>query len=66
VEAIRYAAAAIYYALPNLERFNLKGEISTLAAVPFSRVVGGIAYGALYSAIFLVVAAILFERRDLK
>ncbi len=64
--AARYLAAGIFYALPNLEKLNLKSEVATLAAVPLSRVAGAVGYGALYSVLFLILAAVVFNRRDLK
>jgi Cu-processing system permease protein len=64
--AVRSIAAAVFYAMPNLERLNLKSEISTLTPVSLARFGGGIVYGLLYAALFLAIAAVVFERRDLK
>ena len=66
VQAVKSLAAAIYYALPDLERLNLKSEVSTLTAVPLSRVVASAGYGLLYAGLFLTLAAFVFSRRDLK
>lgn len=63
---VRGVSAAVFYALPGLERLNLKSEVSSLASVPLSRVVSAAAYGILYSVLFLALAAAVFERRDLK
>ncbi len=65
-ETMRYLAAGIFYAMPNLERLNLKTEVSALTDVSWARVAGGAAYGLLYSLLFLSIAAVIFERRDLK
>ena len=63
---VRNCSAALFYVMPNLERFNLKSEVSTLKEVGLDRVGGAIAYGALYAVIFLVLAAAFFDRRDMK
>jgi Cu-processing system permease protein len=66
VAAARYLAAGLFYALPNLDRLNLKSEVSALTEVPLARVGSAAAYGLLYSVFFLAIAAVLFQRRDLK
>jgi ABC-type transport system involved in multi-copper enzyme maturation permease subunit len=62
----RAIGTGIYYVLPNLERLNLKGEVSLLKEVPAERVVFSTLYGLLYAAAFLLLAVALFRRRDLK
>lgn len=64
--AVKGLAAAIYYALPDLERLNLKSEVATLTEVSVARVASAAAYGILYSLLFLALAAAVFNRRDLK
>lgn len=62
----RGLSAGIYFALPDLERLNLKTEVSALTDVAMTRVAASAAYGLLYAMLFLLVAALVFERRDLK
>lgn len=64
--AVKGLAAAIYYALPDLERLNLKSEVATLTEVSFAHVGSAAVYGLLYSLFFLTLAAAVFNRRDLK
>jgi len=59
-------ANVLYYGLPNLERFNIKGEVVHHIAVSAERVVWSTLYGFAYIAALLVLAAIIFQRRDFK
>ncbi|MFO0775795.1 MAG: ABC transporter permease [Nitrospiraceae bacterium] len=55
---------ALYYTLPNLERFNLKGHV--IHHLPFSGtdMALTLAYGLTYSALLLLVASLIFQKRD--
>lgn len=64
--AVKAVAAAVYYALPDLERLNLKSEVATLTEVPLRQVAEAAGYGLIYSLLFLAIAATVFSRRDLK
>lgn len=55
---------AIYYILPNLERFNLKGQVIHKVNVVGTDVLLTTAYGLAYAAFLLVLASIIFQRRD--
>ncbi|TKS61606.1 MAG: hypothetical protein EWM72_00354 [Nitrospira sp.] len=55
---------AIYYVLPNLERFNLKGHVIHHIDVPATDLVLTTAYGLTYAAFLLLLASIIFQRRD--
>lgn len=55
---------AIYYVLPNLERFNLKGHVIHHIEAPPTDLVLTAAYGLTYVAFLLLLASIIFQRRD--
>jgi ABC-type transport system involved in multi-copper enzyme maturation permease subunit len=55
---------AIYYVLPNLERFNLKGQVIHKVNVVGTDVLLTTAYGLAYAGLLLVLASIIFQRRD--
>jgi ABC-type transport system involved in multi-copper enzyme maturation permease subunit len=55
---------AIYYVVPNLERFNLKGHVIHQLNVGAGDLALMISYGVLYAALLLGLAAAVFERRD--
>ena len=55
---------AIYYILPNLERFNLKGQVIHKVNVVGTDVLLTTAYGLAYAGLLLVLASIIFQRRD--
>ena len=54
----------LYYAMPNLERFNLKGQvIYNTAPDPYDLALI-LVYGLLYTAVLLLMASAIFHRRD--
>jgi ABC-type transport system involved in multi-copper enzyme maturation permease subunit len=55
---------AIYYVLPNLERFNLKGHVIHHVDIPITDLALTAAYGLTYTVFLLVLASIIFQRRD--
>lgn len=55
---------AIYYVLPNLERFNLKGQVIHQVNISGTDVLLTTAYGLAYAGLLLVLASIIFQRRD--
>jgi len=57
--------AALYYLLPNLERFNFKTEVVHDLAIPLPAVGWGIVYGLAYTSLVLLLACVRFGRRDL-
>jgi ABC-type transport system involved in multi-copper enzyme maturation permease subunit len=57
--------AAVYYLLPNLERFNFKTEVVHGLPIPLAAVGWAILYGVAYTGLVLVLACVRFERRDL-
>ena len=56
----------LYYVFPNLAHFSFRSE-SAVGMVPSSAMIaGGAAYAAVYSAIMLTVAVLIFNRRNFK
>ena len=55
---------AIYYLMPNLERFNLKGHVIHRLDVGMADMALILCYGFAYTALLLMAAAIIFQRRD--
>jgi len=56
---------ALYYALPNLERFNLKDAAIHRDIIPFTYLAEAAGYGLAYAAAVMVLAVVVFDRRDL-
>lgn len=55
---------SIYYVMPNLERFNLKGQVIHHVDVSASQLVLTAVYGLSYVALLLLIASVIFQRRD--
>ncbi len=63
---VRATAAGLYYVLPNLRTFDVKGHV-VLGQFPDARwVLGATAYGALYVVFVLAATVLIFQRRDFK
>jgi ABC-type transport system involved in multi-copper enzyme maturation permease subunit len=56
----------LYYVLPNLEYFNIKGQAVHGMVIAPSYLVSALAYGLTYSMMILVLAGVIFQRRDFK
>jgi ABC-type transport system involved in multi-copper enzyme maturation permease subunit len=56
----------LYYLLPNLEYFNVKGQAVHGLPIEPSYLVSAVAYGATYTTILLILACLIFQRRDFK
>ncbi|MDX1389754.1 MAG: ABC transporter permease subunit [Acidobacteriota bacterium] len=54
----------LYWALPNLGLLNIRAEVVNQIAVPASRVAWATGYGLAYALGVLVLACVIFERRD--
>lgn len=57
---------ALYYAVPNLERFNFKVNVTYDLAVSASTLGSMSAYALLYVASFLIGAVVVFSNRDFR
>ncbi len=56
----------MYYPLPNLERFNLKGQVTHQLDVPLNDLLLIVAYGIAYTTFLLLLASVIFQRRDFR
>jgi ABC-type transport system involved in multi-copper enzyme maturation permease subunit len=62
--ALDYLIVGISRILPNLEGFNISGKVVHKAYVSWSYVGYSLGYGLLYVSIVLLIATLLFNRRD--
>jgi ABC-type transport system involved in multi-copper enzyme maturation permease subunit len=61
-----WLAIGIYYLLPNLETFNVRPQVVHDLALPRGYLLESFVYAAAYTFGMLLLAVILFRRRDLK
>jgi ABC-type transport system involved in multi-copper enzyme maturation permease subunit len=59
-------ARGLYWVLPNLAQFDIKSDIVHGVAVPAGYMAITIAYAAVYIALLLAIAMLVFSRRDFK
>ncbi len=64
--ALAKTLEALYYILPNLEDFNLKGQVVHGQSVPAGIMLMSMSYGLLYVIVILALAMIVFQRRNFK
>jgi ABC-type transport system involved in multi-copper enzyme maturation permease subunit len=65
-EGMRTVVTGLYYILPNLERFNLKGNVIHHIEVSGTDLLLIVMYGLTYVAFLLMSASIIFQRRDFR
>ncbi|SPP65890.1 ABC transporter permease [Nitrospira lenta] len=65
-EGLRAVVTGLYYILPNLERFNLKGNVIHHIEVSGPDLLLIVVYGLTYVAFLLMSASIIFQRRDFR
>jgi ABC-type transport system involved in multi-copper enzyme maturation permease subunit len=65
-EGMRAVVTGIYYILPNLERFNLKGNVIHHIEVSGTDLLLIVVYGLTYVAFLLMSASLIFQRRDFR
>lgn len=65
-EGMRVVVTGLYYILPNLERFNLKGNVIHHIEVSGTDLLLIVVYGLTYIAFLLMSASIIFQRRDFR
>ena len=58
--------AGLYWVLPNLAQFDIKSDIVHGEPVPAGYMAITIAYAAVYIALLLAIAMLVFSRRDFK
>lgn len=62
----RYLLKGIYYTLPNLAQFDVKGQVVHRIPVDPSYVVWTFCYAAVYGTLLMTAAALIFRKRDFK
>ena len=62
----RIVAHIFYYILPNLEKFNLRDQIVMNTGIDMNAVFISIVYGIFYIASLLILAILIFNRREFK
>jgi Cu-processing system permease protein len=65
-EMLRPVTEFLYWALPNLDRLDIKGDAASGVTIEAARAGWAAAYAALYSGVLLVLATVLFRRRDFR
>ncbi len=63
---IKHLTNFIYYFLPNLENFNIKGKVVHNFPVSGDYLFFAICYGILYITVTLMLAMFIFQKRDFK
>jgi Cu-processing system permease protein len=66
VAPVVWLGRALYFLLPNLAPFNVRGEVVHGIDVPVRSVLLTLAYAAVYISILLVASIAVFRRRDFK
>ncbi len=56
----------LYYVLPNLACFNVKGAAAYGSPIEMRYVLTSLTYGAVYTAAVILVACMIFQRRDFR
>lgn len=62
----RAILTGLYYVLPNLENFNIKGRVIHQLDVGGTEIALALAYGVLYTGMLLLLAGLIFQRRDFR
>ena len=63
-EAAKAVATCVYYAFPNLEMLNIKGQAAVGIPVGFDYLMLATLYGLVYAAVIIMGACLVFVRRD--
>lgn len=63
---MKYLTNILYYVLPNLDNFNIKGKIVHQLPVSNEYLLYSSLYGLLYIIVVLLISMIIFQRRDFK
>jgi Cu-processing system permease protein len=65
-EALAALARGLYYVLPNFARMDFKPQAAAMASVPFSEFAAALGSSVGWSALFMLGATAVFQRRDFK
>lgn len=64
--SLKVMTNVLYYLLPNLEHFNIKGQVAQKIPVSPTFVISALGYGAFYLSALLLSAVLIFQHRDFK
>jgi Cu-processing system permease protein len=64
--SVQTIVGAVYYVLPNLEYLNVRGKVVHGVPVDLDYVAFASSYALLYTAAFLIIAILVFERKEFK
>jgi ABC-type transport system involved in multi-copper enzyme maturation permease subunit len=64
--SLQYLTKAFYYLIPNLEFFNIKGQVVHHVPLEKEYLFLALSYGLLYIAIILLISMVIFQNRDIK
>jgi ABC-type transport system involved in multi-copper enzyme maturation permease subunit len=65
-QPMAWLAKVLYYALPNLAPFDVKAQVVHAQPVPFGYIGLSVGYAGLYVGMLLLLATLIFSRRDFK
>jgi ABC-type transport system involved in multi-copper enzyme maturation permease subunit len=65
-ESVKLISGFLYYALPNLEYLNVRSKVIHGVRVDVQYVAFASSYALLYTTVFLVIAVLVFERKEFK
>lgn len=65
-EAIRLGGKVVYYILPDLSRLNFRPRATYNLHAPASLIAVSVGYGFAYATVLIVLATVVFSRRDFK
>jgi len=63
---LKYFIKGLYYLLPNLEYFNLRGQVVHRIPIASDYLILATLYGFLYTAIIILFSIVIFSKRDFK
>lgn len=65
-DILKYSVKALYYIMPNLEKFNIKSQVTHNIIVSHEYIMSTSLYALVYITLLLLFSVILFERRDFR
>ncbi|HPD61768.1 MAG TPA: ABC transporter permease [Thermodesulfobacteriota bacterium] len=65
-QSLHYLTKVLYYVIPNLEYFNIKGQVVYHAPLKEGYLYLASLYGILYISAILLISIVIFQRRDIK
>jgi Cu-processing system permease protein len=65
-EGIRPITEFLYWFLPNLDRLDIKGPAASGEVIEVARVMGSALYATLYASVLMLLAILVFRKRDFR